>query len=105
MSLKIEDYFNEDLEQYIINPIGEIDMFTSESLKTRLVEIIEENSKNILIDCENLEFIDSTGLGALIHVLKVAQERDIEITIKNAKPNIKKLFFLTNLDKVFNIEE
>lgn len=104
MSLKLEDFFDNKIEKYIVNPQGEIDIYTSESFKNKLLDLISENKGDILIDCKQLDFIDSTGLGALVSVLKEANEKEKKIIIKNTKPNIKKLFFLTKLDQVFKIE-
>ncbi len=104
MSLKIQEAFDENQNIFIVKPVGEIDIYTSENFKNRLLDLIYEDKGDLLVDCEELEFIDSTGLGALVSVLKEAQENKREITLKNIKPNIKKLFFLTKLDQVFKIE-
>lgn len=105
MSLNVIEKFDDSTAEAIVKPIGEIDIYTSEQFKAKLIDIILEKKSNVLIDCEELEFIDSTGLGVLISALKEARSIDKEIRIKNIKPNIKKLFFLTKLDEVFNIEE
>ena len=63
----------------------------------------EERNVDILIDGSKLEYLDSTGLGALISLLKMVRETDNSITIENLKPNIRKLFNITELDKLFTI--
>lgn len=82
---------------------GEVDIFNSADLKTQLTELMEEQVADIHIDCANLDYIDSTGLGALVGVLKNIKTHDKEIHLSNVKPNILKLFRITNLDKVFII--
>ncbi len=105
MSLTIKEKIDENSKQITVYPIGEIDIYTSDELKSKLIEIISSKDGDLVLECDELEFIDSTGLGALISVLKVTQEKDKEIILRNVKPNIKKLFFLTKLDQVFKIEE
>lgn len=105
MSLTIKEKIDQETNQITVYPIGEIDIYTSDELKNKLIDIISNNDGDLILDCGELEFIDSTGLGALISVLKVTQENNKEIILKNVKSNIKKLFFLTKLDEVFKIEE
>ena len=57
---------------------------------------------DIVFDFENLEYIDSTGLGALIFIYKSVYENN-KVKIENVKPNIKKLFTITKLDTMFMI--
>lgn len=84
---------------------GEIDISTVNELKERLYQIVEENPNNIKLDCSSLTYIDSTGLGALVGALKKVKSHNKDIYIANLKSNIKKLFLITGLDKVFKIEE
>lgn len=104
MSLKIgfEDIkFGECIS---ILPIGEIDIHTSPMFKDEVNRIIDKKIINIVINCSSLDYIDSTGLGALIAILKRVKEKNLNLKIINLKPNIYKLFDITGLDKIFNIE-
>lgn len=104
MALDVIKNFNSDQKEYYIQPVGEIDIHTSNQFKNILIEAIDEKKSNLVVDGENLEYIDSTGLGVMISALKKSQEIGKEIKVINLKPNIKKLFSLTSLDKVFKIE-
>ncbi len=101
MGLEIRKELLDD--KYQVTPIGEIDIMSSEELKKEIKEIIDEN-KDIIINGEGIEYMDSTGLGVLISLLKKTKEQDNKIVIKNLKPNIYKLFNITGLTKVFEIE-
>lgn len=105
MSIEINKKFDESLESWVIDIIGELDIYTSPKFKEVLIEALEEKMSNIIINGESLSYIDSTGLGVLISALKKVKENNKTITIKSIKPNIKKLFDLTSLDKVFLIKE
>lgn len=87
-----------------VKPVGEVDIYTSPEFKKKIIEIIETKTLNIVINGEELEYIDSTGLGALMSILKKVKENDLNIKIINLKPSIYKLFDITGLNKVFNIE-
>lgn len=102
MSLEIK--FNLNSENIEVMPIGEVDIFTSPELKNKIFELIEEKKQNIVIDGQRLDYIDSTGLGVLMAIYKKLQENNLSIKIINLKQNIYKLFDITGLNKVFNIQ-
>lgn len=102
MSLEIK--FNLNSENIEVMPIGEVDIFTSPELKNKIFDLIEENKQNIVIDGQRLDYIDSTGLGVLMAIYKKLQENNLNIKIVNLKQNIYKLFDITGLNKIFNIQ-
>jgi len=96
--------FNEQNGCWDVNLYGEVDIYNADSLKAELHALIEERQADIVIDCESLKYIDSTGLGVLVSALKKAKEAERSIQIINLKPYIAKIFTLTGLDKIFVIE-
>lgn len=104
MSLQIEKSFNNENNYWSVEIIGEIDIYTAGQLKEVFIDIINEKKENIKINGEKLEYIDSTGLGILIGILKRLKEDEKDIIISNIRPNIKKLLTITGLDKIFIIE-
>lgn len=103
MSLEIKYELNSE-NSLEIKPIGEVDIYTSPDLKSKIYELIDEKNQDIIINGEKLEYIDSTGLGVLMGIYKKLQEKNLSIKITNLKPNIYKLFDITGLNKVFNIQ-
>ena len=103
MSLEIE-YSITSENKLEIKPIGEVDIYTSPELKDKVFELIDSKKLNMVINGEKLEYIDSTGLGILMSIYKKMQENSLTIKILNLKPNIFKLFDITGLSKVFDIQ-
>ena len=95
---------NDMKEAIDVKLIGEVDISTVSELKEKLYELVEINMKDVRLDCAELNYIDSTGLGALVGVLKKVKNHKKDIYIYNMKSNIEKLFIITGLDKVFIIE-
>jgi anti-sigma B factor antagonist len=103
MSLNIERSYDDSLQSWIVSLNGDVDIQTSTELKDELNQSLDEKLANIVIDCEALTYIDSTGLGVLIGMLKRAKGNNLNISIQNAHPNVIKLLNITGLDKIFNI--
>ena len=100
--LKITEQKKENFTEVVLN--GEVDIYTSQSLKDKLYSIIDSSGSHLKIECSELNYIDSTGLGIFVGALKKARQFDKNIYILNLKDNIKKLFLITGLDKLFIIE-
>lgn len=83
---------------------GDIDVNSVRELKTVLEENLS-NEPDIVLDCKNLNYIDSTGLGVLVSTLKKVQKYDGSIKITNLKSYLGKIFKVTGLYKIFDIEE
>lgn len=83
---------------------GEIDIYTAQALKEKLYGIVEANQLDLRIDCSGLNYIDSTGLGIFVGALKKTKLYEKNIYLDNLKDNIRKLFVITGLDKLFIIE-
>ena len=80
---------------YLIELIGDLDIYNNKKFKEKLADIYEDLDKDIVVDCSKLEYIDSTGLGSFISLLKLTRDEEKEITVKNLKKNIKKVFKIT----------
>lgn len=93
-------------EDHILNisVLGELDVSNISEFREALVRGIEQKSPHVVLDCEQLKYIDSTGLGVLVAAYKKAKELGGSIQIVRLKPYLKKIFMITALDKIFNIE-
>ena len=105
MDFIMEHQFNEEKGCWDVMLSGEVDIFNSTELKTKLTEVLSQKAAPLHLHCQRLEFIDSTALGALVGVMKTVKSNGREMHLVSVKPNIMKLFRITNLDKVFIMEE
>lgn len=104
MALNFVKDLNENMNYWKIELIGEVDINTSNSLKESLNDILNDKEINLKIDCKSLSYIDSTGLGVLIGILKRVKKNNNNISIVNPQTNISKLLNITGLDKIFIME-
>lgn len=84
---------------------GDLDINNVEKFKKEALEKYKNLKKDIVLDLEKLDYIDSTGLGALITIFKEVRDKQKTLTVKNSKKNIKKLFIITELDQLFIMED
>jgi anti-sigma B factor antagonist len=84
---------------------GEVDAYTSARFREVMVETIENGGANLVISMLSVEYIDSSGLGALVGGLKRASENDGKIVIVCDQPQVRKVFEITGLEKVFPLYE
>jgi len=104
MDYALDAVFNDEKKHWSVTITGEVDIFNSADMKKSLTELIKQKNADIVMDCKCLEYIDSTALGALVGVLKNVKSYGGSIYLCNVKPNLSKLFKITNLDKVFILE-
>ncbi|SHJ39960.1 anti-sigma B factor antagonist [Geosporobacter subterraneus DSM 17957] len=104
MSLKMNTQYLAEKNMWYVEVVGEIDIYTANRLKETLINLLNEQNTDIRINCEELDYIDSTGLGVLIGALKRLKQDNKNIIIANPKPNISKLLNITGLNKIFIIE-
>ncbi len=104
MDYTLEYKFDEQKNCWNVSITGEVDIFNSGNMKNELLSLINEKNCDLFIDCKALEYIDSTALGALVAVVKNVKSYGGEIHLLHVRPNLLKLFKITNLDKVFMIE-
>lgn len=105
MEFSIVSHFDEEKNAWLIKAQGEIDIYNSREFKSTLAGLLDEKNTDVIIDCRELEYIDSTGLGALVGILKILKREDNNLHLRNLRSGIHKLFKITDLDKVFVIDE
>ena len=87
----------------VIRLTGEVDVFSSPRLREKIIELVNQGSRLIVVDLDAVEFLDSTGLGVLVGGLKRLRSHDGEMSVVCNEPRVLRVFELTRLDAVFPI--
>ena len=87
----------------VLTVSGEIDIATAPSLRERLHSLLAEGKRQIVVDLDDVGFLDSTALGVLVGVLKRARSEDGEVRIVCTQPRVRKVFEITRLDSAFDL--
>ena len=99
MELKIRK--NADI--YIIDVNGEMDLYNSYKLKELVMKMLEKKVQKFVINMENVEYIDSSGIGALIYLCSTIKKLSLKLLISNVRGSVKKVIELTKLMGYFPI--
>ncbi|MGH9150490.1 MAG: STAS domain-containing protein [Acidimicrobiales bacterium] len=84
---------------------GEVDVSTAPRLREKLIELVSSGSRDIVVDLEGVEFLDSTGLGVLVGGLKRVRSHDGKLALVCTQRRILKVFEITGLTQVFDIQD
>ncbi|MGH9125944.1 MAG: STAS domain-containing protein [Acidimicrobiales bacterium] len=84
---------------------GEVDVYTAPRLREKLVELVSQGKRWIVVDLDGVDFLDSTGLGVLVGGLKRLRSHDGDLGLICNQQRIMKVFEITGLTKVFTVYE
>ncbi|MBB6454193.1 anti-sigma B factor antagonist [Salirhabdus euzebyi] len=102
MNLTIDVSKNEDVHEVKLS--GEIDVYTAPKLKDTLLPLTQERGSTVHVYLDKIHYMDSTGLGVFISALKSTKEYDSKILLINLQERVFRLFDITGLKEVFQIE-
>lgn len=93
----------------LMEVVGEMDIYTSPSLRSEIFQRIRSGNHKILLDLSELEYLDSTGLGALTECLRRLQDCGGDLRLLSPTSAFLRLLNLTELSDSFivyqNIQE
>ena len=81
---------------------GELDLAVAAQFRA-VVEPLIPIKKQVILNLEDLIYIDSTGMGIFIFLLKARNGEGNTIAVENIPTNIKRLFDLTGITKFLPI--
>jgi anti-anti-sigma factor len=87
----------------IIQVSGILDGVQGSQIRDEITTAITDGSKTVLVDLEQVSFIDSSGLGALVAALKAVRSSGAELYLCSVANQVQMLFELTSMNQVFKI--
>jgi len=81
-----------------------IDASGALGFKDEFVSLVSDDSDRVILNLENVEFIDSSGLGAVVAAMKTLKKSQ-KMDLAALHPIVRQVFKLTKLDTVFDIFE
>jgi anti-anti-sigma factor len=95
----------QEYQLVVLQPQGRLDLQGGTALEKHLVSLIPQPHDLCVIDLTQVDFMDSSGLVALVTGLKAARKSGCRLVLCNVQASVKLIFELTQLDSVFEIFE
>ena len=84
---------------------GPLDSSTADTFSNRIQELFEKNPKHLLFDMENVNYVSSMGLGAIIGLYKKMRSGEIKFGFYDPQLSVRRVFEISKLDfLIFNHE-
>lgn len=89
----------------VIRPeLSRLDSIAAPEFRRFVIELAAERNMPIIVDLINVEFMDSSGLGAVIGCYKATQSSG-GLALCNIGDDVKEVFALTRMDRIFEIHD
>ena len=105
-NMTVESIFTDGL--YTLTIIGECDASSSIVLNEEMEKAIAQNPNALLVDCNQLEYISSPGLGVFTSIIEECKEKNIVVALYGMTEDILRVFSILGLDQllaIFNQKE
>lgn len=89
----------------LLRPEGEMDLYSSVMLKEKVLELWENGSNRLIIDCRGLTYLDSSGVGVLLYAYTGTQKRNGTVWFCGVRGPVAKVIELTKLNGFLPIGE
>lgn len=89
----------------VIAVSGELDVQSAPQLRDELLDAIERGDRELFVDLAACEFIDSSGLSALVAALKRVRSTGGDLGLICPHGNVRRLIEVVALDQVFTMYE
>ena len=87
----------------LLRPEGRLDLSSSAQLKERAKGYLSEGGVNLILDLSDVSFVNSSGLGALVSILKEVRTVKGHMALCNLARYVQEVFEITQLSHIFDI--
>jgi len=92
------------MNETVIKLEGNIIVKESRKLREKILELAEQGTVHITLDIDDVELVDSTGIGVLVGMQNVLRKKDGMLKVINVSSDIMKMFKIMRLDKHIEFE-
>lgn len=105
LGVQIDDLTGDAADWSVARISGEIDIATAPRLRERLIALVTSGRKHVVLDLGGVAFLDSTGLGVIVGVLKRARTLGGDLRLVCPNPAVRKVFEITALDRTMPLAD
>jgi anti-sigma B factor antagonist len=87
----------------ILTPHGEIDLSRAPSLRVHLNEALAPGPPRLIIDLQDVHYMDSSGVATLVEAMQLARRKGSKLILCQMQDRVRSIFEIARLDMVFTI--
>lgn len=87
----------------VLRMTGEVDVYTAPQLRESVIDLLADGIRHVITDLRNVEFLDSTGLAALVGSLKRIRAQNGSLLLIADTDRIIRIFRITGLIRAFTL--
>lgn len=92
-------------ERVVVRIGGEVDTATAEALERELLAVVRARPRHLGLDLTAVDFLDSSGLRALLVVQQAVASRGRQVRVVGSTPMVDRLLEITGLEALFPHDE
>jgi len=82
-----------------------LDTVAAQEVSETIDKVLQQADRNIILDCEKMPFISSSGLRIFLKIRKEVAAKGGKMYLKNICPDVQQVFKMTNLNDIFETIE
>ncbi len=94
---------NNGIEILTFDNVSKLNILIAQSLKEEVAQYLTKSNTKLILDLKGIEYVDSSGFGALLSILRNAKNNDSQFKICNISSDVMELVKLLQLHNVFDI--
>ncbi len=87
----------------VLGVVGDVDASSSIELDNAIKEALEEGSQKIIVNCKNLSYISSAGLGVFMSYIQELESKNVKMVICHLNEKVEGVFQILGLDQLLKI--
>lgn len=83
---------------------GDVDMAVAPELQEKLLVLVNATNDDVILDCADLQFIDSTGIGVFMHTQRLLEVQNRSLRVENLTGMARRAFDILGLTEVLEAQ-
>ncbi len=88
----------------VVTLVGRVDTTTAKELEKLVAELLQDECSSVVVDCEKMSYISSSGLRAFLILQKGINAKSGKLVLRSMSDQIKEVFKITGFTSIFTIE-
>lgn len=89
----------------LVRVVGELDVATAPRLRQEAVRLVSEDVRRIVLDLGGVDFIDSTGLGVIVGMVKRLRTHGGDLALVGGDSRVRKVFEITRVSDILPLHD